>query len=1146
MTNSTHFDQQDIGYLLTAYADAQLAPEGVMWVEEQLDRNANLRAKLKDIRELQAGLRAAFAGNAPDYQLDLPRRDALLGAASKGPSNKIRFPAPMWIGLAASLMAVAYVGTISIGSLASPRAAGMLANSDSAEENELPPMRLTVTTADKATDAVFYEKKNEGLDHSAKEGLAEELATVDEKRRSNRGPMPVKESADSELAPSDPFAPMAEAKSSRSRERQPVKKPMAKTENSRAQANAPRGNSIPAPTAATPRADDPVVMTPPRAPSPVTTSPVNQPTGNPNGDTTLGGLALKPESEGERQAKDIRRSLANNAKSDDFKSELKSDVPGNSATNLYRDTEGKPTELAHLKEFEVAKKLSEELKRDIPTEESEDYARNRPVADRKSKQQDSQQKQDEKPAIINEVTELTNEAFPGPTLSVPNAQPQQGQAGQRGGENSIVGGTLNNDDSLYALTKSEAAGSTDETTEIVNGNAAKFKEAHAQNEKLSSASRELAAKQDSLVNAEKDVSGLLLAPGTGKGANTRWTNSDGGATYGWDSDKNSAVDKLVVNDDRELQSERLKDSILNKRDPQNRAEHNGQVDQLANSGSQSQTALSWFNNSSQIDPRHSLDSLLAVGNYQIAGDANSLLVMMSDNKVAMQATPAAQQVLQQNHAKGITLKVTNEANASGIIRVARSAQLQAQFTGGLVQLDVAQRPLDPTDYQGYDVATFKKLFGTSPMQAIAVDPIQTVAIDADTASYNYAKARVAAGEPVDASTIKPEHFINAMPMDYPPAQGPEAFSLFAEAGPSPFARTQTTWGTRTALVTIGAVAKPAAADERRPLSLTLAIDCSGSMAQPGGLDRIQKGLQTLIQNLRAEDNVSVVAFGDQARVILPATPGNDPTILQQTIQNLTTGGATNAAEGLALAYQLAAETAKPGVESRVLLATDGGTVAGADDLLRRVTAFKDRGITLVVVGCGQTYHAGPLQELTTKGDGQHYYVGSDEEATHLFSTSLLPDRLGVLAKDAKLQVTWNPQRISHARLIGYDQRRLAAKDFRDNTVDAGELSQDTQVTALFEVLLVDGGTGPLGNAAVRYYDTRRESVREIACPLPGSILATQPSDRLRLVACAAATAEWLQRGWWSNVHLITPQEIQAQLDKCPQPIAQELKQMVIP
>ena len=516
------------------------------------------------------------------------------------------------------------------------------------------------------------------------------------------------------------------------------------------------------------------------------------------------------------------------------------------------------------------------------------------------------------------------------------------------------------------------------------------------------------------------------------------------------------------------------------------------------------------------------------------------LRLIGGDHIGYSISPGANEFL----GRQVQLNMRDETTSRGVLRAVRGAGLQAQFNDGLVKLDVAQRPLNPTDTQSFDLPTFKELFGTAPMQNIAVDPVQTVAIDADTASYSYAKARIAAGQEIDPTTIKPEHFINAMPMDYPPAQGPEAFSLYAEAAPSPFARAHTAWGPRTALVSIGAVAKPARADERRPLALTLAVDCSGSMAQPGALARVKLGLQIMTRHLRADDRVAIVAFGDQARVVLPSTPGNDQRALLAALDGLTTGGATNASEGLTLAYQMAAETAASGVESRVLLATDGGTVARADELLHRVTAFKDRGITLVVVGCGETYHAGPLQELATKGDGQHYFIGSDDEAQKLFSTTLLPDHIAVLAKDAKLQVTWNPQRVSHARLIGYDQRRLATKDFRNNAVDAGELSQDTQVTALFEVLLVDGGTGQLGTAAVRYHDTRRQQVRELACPLPGSILASQPSDRLRLLACAAATAEWLQRGWWSNVHLITPAEIATQLGRCPQPIAAELKAMI--
>ncbi len=139
------------------------------------------------------------------------------------------------------------------------------------------------------------------------------------------------------------------------------------------------------------------------------------------------------------------------------------------------------------------------------------------------------------------------------------------------------------------------------------------------------------------------------------------------------------------------------------------------------------------------------------------------------------------------------------------------------------------------------------------------------------------------------------------------------------------------------------MARPAAPDERRPLHLTLALDCSGSMAQPGGLDRVRLGLEELLTHLRPVDTVAVVAFSDQARVVLPATPGGDPAPIARALAGLTPGGATNAVEGLALAYQLAAEHLEPGSENRVLFATDGGTLAGADAqvVIERVAALQE-------------------------------------------------------------------------------------------------------------------------------------------------------------------------------------------------------------
>lgn len=489
-------------------------------------------------------------------------------------------------------------------------------------------------------------------------------------------------------------------------------------------------------------------------------------------------------------------------------------------------------------------------------------------------------------------------------------------------------------------------------------------------------------------------------------------------------------------------------------------------------------------------------------------------------------------------------------HAQALTQIARSLDLQVLPAGGVMELQSARAPLDPGSSCGLDVDAFRKAFGTEPMRPVTERPQITSALDGDTASYALAKARVAQHQPIEAATVRPEHFINAMPNDLPAAQGPEAFALYAEAAPSPFPVAYPLARGRTPLVVaVGVVGRAAAADERRPLRLTLAVDASGSMAQSGGLERIRRGLAQLVGQLRAEDRVAIVAFADAARIILPATPGDQTQRIVGALATLSPSGSTNAVDGLMLAYQLAAEQVQPGTENRVVLASDGAALSGGGAQLAvdKARQWRGRGISLLVLGCGdERGDAVALGTLADRCDGQHVQLASDAEANRVFASTLLPARLGILARDAKLQVTWNPERVAWARLIGYDQRRIADQDFRNDAVDAGELNHETRLTALYEIIPTDGAAGPLGAAAVRYYDTRLEQVRELACPMPGSVLTARISDRLRLLACAAETAEWLQRGWWSNVRLPQPERIRAVLATCPQSEARELEAMLGP
>lgn len=487
-------------------------------------------------------------------------------------------------------------------------------------------------------------------------------------------------------------------------------------------------------------------------------------------------------------------------------------------------------------------------------------------------------------------------------------------------------------------------------------------------------------------------------------------------------------------------------------------------------------------------------------------------------------------------------------NAQALVQVARCFDLQVLPGNGTLDLLVARQPLDPTTTGSLAPDAFRTAFGTEPMRAVKVRPQITTALDGDTSSFVRTKTQVERSQPIDPATVRPEHFINAMPSDYPAVRGPEAFALYAEAAPSPFPTAYPIARGRAPLVVaIGVVGRAATAAERRPLRLTLAVDASGSMAQRGGLERVKHGLHLLAYQLNADDRVTIIAFADAARVVLPATPGDQRERITAALDALTPAGSTNAIDGLMLAYQLAAEQAAAGVETRVVLASDGAALAGgkAQVAIERAQQWRGRGISLLVLGCGDERRDMPaLQAIADRCDGQHVDLASDEETARVFATTLLPARLGILARDAKLQVTWNPERVAWARLIGYDQRRIADKDFRNDAVDAGELNHETRLTALFEVIPTEGAAGPLGEAAVRYFDTRLERIRELACPMPGSVLAARANDRLRLLACAAETAEWLQRGWWSNVRLPQPQRIREVLATCPQPEARVLEGML--
>lgn len=1058
---SAPFDpsRHDLGYLLTAYADGQLAPEGVQWVDRQLAERPELKTRLDEIRALQQALRSGLAGIDLPLALDDGRRASVLAEAGRGPvaQRRIRFGWPLVAGLAAACLTVAVV---------------VAERGPSAQSRQMRGEDDAALALKGGGAAYFSEGKEEAAYRFATP--APMTATIAPPPGAAGGATGLlSEATTSRDGTIDGLEVIVGGEQLAWKEAAPAKRGRDQGALARAGANGQ------------PAGEPPVLAGLPA-----------QPVQQDKADQAVAAAADAPSQYGARVA--------------GGKASAKPAAPP-PPVNAPADADRLADSAAYQGKLALRKQVEE--------------SGGRPATPATSAPAPA-----EAPAPVPAATAAAPK---------PSAQPSRPQP------------------SGPALARREEADKAAEAEQLASRRA--DGKPQLRDEKAAKDQRALA----DAVQQDEPLAITLETDGLARGVEVLKEKKElGEATPREEAKLNELQNRLAERNQQRAGGLAPAGSASGRMNLRQLRE--GQVPAESQAEARSKATATW--DGRQHDPatnRALLAERLSMLADSQAGDGALRLLGLAAGDADVVVEQAGLPLLA---AADVRLHARDLNRGQAVVQVARGAGLQVRpIEGGALSVERPRGQLDPTATFGYDRETFRALFGSAPMLATAEDARSTFALDAETASYDRARALVAAGQPIDPAAIRPEQFINAMPMDYPPAGGTDAFTLYAEAAPAPFAAPgaraadeagraagviqPTAWSARTALVAIGVVARPAGADERRPLRLTLAIDCSGSMGREGGLARVQTGLAELVGHLRADDTVALVAFSDQARLVLPATPGSERARIAAAIAGLKADGATNAVDGLGLAYQVAAEGVAPGAESRVVLASDGATLAGPGDLvetvLARVRAHRERGVSLLVVGSGAgSYQAAALERLANRADGQQVFLGSDEEAKRIFGGRLLPERLGVLAKDAKVQVTWNPQRVSHARLIGYEQRRLAHTAFRDDVVDAGELSHDAQVTALYEVLLVDGATGPLGSAAVRYHDTRLQQVRELACPLPGTVLKSQASDRLRLLACAAETAEWLQRGWWSNVRLPAPGRILAELARCPQPAARELEDLV--
>ncbi|WP_055525691.1 vWA domain-containing protein [Streptomyces graminilatus] len=393
------------------------------------------------------------------------------------------------------------------------------------------------------------------------------------------------------------------------------------------------------------------------------------------------------------------------------------------------------------------------------------------------------------------------------------------------------------------------------------------------------------------------------------------------------------------------------------------------------------------------------------------------------------------------------------------------------------------------------------------------DFLSTFALDVDTASYGYARRTLADGHRPDPSTIRPEEFVNSFRQDYERPDG-NGFSVTVDG-----ARTdREDWS----LVRVGLATRTAGQKgERPPAALTFVIDISGSMAEPGRLDLAKDSLGVMTDQLRDDDSVAIVTFSDEAETVLPMTrldDDRDRDRVHDAIDELEPTDSTNLGAGVSTGYATAVEGLREGATNRVVLVSDALANTGdteADSILDRISdARREHGITLFGVGVGSDYGDALMEQLADKGDGNTTYVSNEADARKVFCEQL-PRNIDLTARDAKAQVAFDPQTVAEFRLIGYDNRRVADDDFRDDRVDGGEVGPGHTVTALYAVRTKQSASGHLATATVRWLDPKTRQPHEESGQLEAESVDKALWDappRLQVTAVAAYFADALRRG----------------------------------
>lgn len=429
--------------------------------------------------------------------------------------------------------------------------------------------------------------------------------------------------------------------------------------------------------------------------------------------------------------------------------------------------------------------------------------------------------------------------------------------------------------------------------------------------------------------------------------------------------------------------------------------------------------------------------------------------------------------------------------------------------------------------------------------AVSSAPLSTFSADVDTASYTNVRRMIDDGMDVPPDAVRIEEFINYFDYDYTdPADG-EPFAVHTELSDCP-------WNDETELLMVGINTKgfDAVLDERPAMNLVFLIDVSGSMYDDNKLPLVQKSFSMLTDNLSSADRVSIVTYAGSDEVVLEGADGNDRKKILRAINDLEAGGSTAGAAGINTAYDIAQKYFIDGGNNRVILATDGDLNVGLSsesELTRLIEEKRESGVFLSVLGFGTgNYKDNRLEALADYGNGNYSYIDSEKEAKKVLVDEM-SGTLFTVAKDVKFQLEFNPANVKGYRLIGYENRVMAAEDFNDDTKDAGEIGAGHSVTVLYEIVPADSkmelgeselkyasdSEGVMGDELltvnIRYKEPEGSESRLLTYPVNKSLYSDKMSADMNFASCVAEFGMLLRNSRY--IGDVTYKDVSAQLSR---------------